>query len=179
MIDEKNIPEELPEDLKGDIVPEINPEQLFDEEQYSTVIVGNDAVGKKDLDNADYVTILVSPKTTREEKDEALIKLKENNAQAFMLKAITKTKKPELKALVVAACWETGLDFSKDFLFFIDLICSNDFHVSLEAFTVIEEMESIIEKPQLKQALDLLNKVETPNMSVNDAIDWIKQRLEA
>lgn len=175
MIDEKD----LPEDLKGDLIPEINPEELFDEKQYSTIIIGDDIASKKNLDNADYITILVSPKTSREEKDEALIHLKENNAQAFMLSAISKTKKTEQKALVVAACWETGLDFSKDFLFFIDLICSNDFHVSLEALTVIQEMESVIDKEDLQKARELLNNVDAPNMSVKDAIVFVNQQLDA
>jgi hypothetical protein len=43
-------------------------------------------MSKKDTSNADYVTILVSSKSTREEKDEALIALKENNAQSFIIK---------------------------------------------------------------------------------------------
>ena len=176
MIDEKDLPEEI----KGGLVPEINPEELFDEKQYSTIIIGDDVVGKKDLVNADYIAILVSPKTTREEKDEALKKLKENNAQAFMVSAITKTKKPEHKALVIAACWETGLDFSKDFLFFVDLICSNDFLVSLEAFTVIQEiMEQKIDATQLQKALEILKSVKEPNIEVTDAIDFINQKLSA
>lgn len=175
MIDEKDLPEEV----KGGLIPEINPEELFDEKQYSTIIIGDDTINKKDSVNADFIAVLVNPKTTREEKDEALISLKENNAQAFMLSAITKTKKPEQKALVVAACWECGLDFSKDFMFFVDLICSNDFHVSLEAFTVIQEMESNIDKEKLQQALVLLNKVEAPNMSVTDAIDFVTHELNA
>lgn len=175
MIDEKDIPDEI----KGGLVPEINPEELFDEKQYSTIIIGDDTINKKDSVNADFIATLVSPRTTREEKDEALISLKENNAQAFMLSAITKTKKPEQKAIVIAACWECGLDFSKDFLFFIDLICSNDFHVSLEAFTVIQEMETIIDKERLQKARELLNNVESPNMSVKDAIVFVNQQLDA
>ena len=71
----------LPEDLKGDIVPEINPEKLFDENEYSTIIIGNEGMSKKDSNNADAVTILVSGKSTREEKDEALKFLKENTEQ--------------------------------------------------------------------------------------------------
>jgi len=62
----------LPEDLKGDIVPEINPEKLFDENEYSTIIIGNEGMSKKDTNNADAITILVSNKSTREEKDEAI-----------------------------------------------------------------------------------------------------------
>jgi len=173
MIDEKDLPEEL----KGDIVPEIDPTKLFDEKEYSTIIIGGEGMTKKDTNAADYLSIIVSPQRTREEKDEALIQLKENNAQTFMLNAIAKTKKPEQKALVVAACWETGLDFSNDFPVFIDLICSNNFGVSLEAFTVIQEMESEIPEGQLKNGLELLRKVKSPNPSVLDAIELIEHKL--
>jgi len=175
MIDDKD----LPEDLKGDIVPEINPEKLFDEKEYSTIILGSENNSKHDNHNADYVTILVSPKTSREEKDEALIKLKENNAQVFMINAIKKTKKPDQKVSIIAACWETGLDFSKDFLFFVDLIGSDDFHVSFEALTVIQEMETEISKENLLEGLKLLKSVKAPNVSVNDAIELINNRLNA
>jgi hypothetical protein len=169
----------LPEDLKGDIVPEINPEKLFDENEYSTIIIGNEGMSKKDSNNADAVTILVSGKSTREEKDEALKFLKENNAQAFILSAITKTKNPSHKALIIASCWETGLDFSKDYPFFINLICDKDFLVSFEAFTVIQEMEAEINESTLKESLDVLKKVKEPSVSVNDAIQLIEQKLNA
>lgn len=176
MIDNKDIPE----DLKGDIVPEIDPAKLFDEKEYSTIIIGNEGASKKDTNNADYVTILVSSKSTREEKDEALKLLKENNARDFMLSAITKTKNPEQKALLVAACWETGLDFSKDYLFFIELICHENFAVSFEAFTVIQEMEAETDQDTLRKALDILNTCTTVNaITLNDAKELIQQQLSA
>ncbi len=96
MIDDKD----LPEDLKGDLIPEIDPEKLFDEKEYATIIIGSEGMSKKDTGNADYVTLLVSSKSTREEKDEALKLLKENKAQSFILSAITKTKNPAQKR-----CW--------------------------------------------------------------------------
>ena len=170
-------PNDLPDELKGDIVPEIDPAKLFDEKEYSTIIIGSEGMSKKDTDNADLVTILISSRSSREEKDEALIQLKENKAQAFIISAITKTKKPEHKALIVAACWETGLDFSKDYLFFIDLICSTNFLVSFEAFTVIQEMEAEIDESTLQQALTKLKKVKEPGVSVKDAIHFIEQKL--
>lgn len=169
----------LPDDLKGDIVPEIDPQKLFDEKEYSTVILGSESSSKLDGDNADYVTVLVSPKTSREEKDEALIKLKENKAQAFMVKAIQKTKKNDQKATIIAACWETGLDFSNYFPFFVDLINDEDFHVSFEAFTVIQEMESDITKEQLSEALTKLQSIENPGIYVADTIEFINNRLSA
>ena len=169
----------LPDDLKGDIIPEINPEKLFDEKEYSTIIIGHEGMSKKDTNNADAVTILVSGKSTREEKDEALKFLKENNAQAFILNAIAKTKNPTQRALIIAVCWETGLDFSKDYSFFINLIGDKDFLVSFEAFTVIREMEAEIDRDTLLQSLNTLKKIKEPNVSVTDAIHLIEQKLNA
>jgi hypothetical protein len=171
--------DDLPEDLKGDIVPEIDPEKLFDEKEYATIIIGSEGMSKKDTSNADYVTVLVNSKSTREEKDEALKVLKENNAQSFILNAITKTKNLGQKALLISACWETGLDFSKDYLFFIDLISSKDFTVSFEAFTVIQEMEAEIDKTTLQSSLTLLKKVKDQSVTLSDAILLIEQKLNA
>ena len=169
----------LPDELKGDIVPDINPEKLFDENEYSTIIIGSEGMTKKDTDNADAVTVLVSSKSSREEKDEALKYLKSNNAQAFMINAISKTKNSEQKAQIIASCWETGLNFSNDFPFFISLVCDKDFHVSFEAFTVIQEMEAEIDEATLKQSLNTLKKVKEPSVSVSDAIQLIEQKLNA
>ena len=157
--------DDLPEDLKGDIVPEIDPTKLFDEKEYATIIIGSEGMSKKDTSNADYVTVLVSGKSTREEKDEALIVLKENNAQSFILNAIAKTKNLEQKALLIAACWETGLDFSKDYA------------VSFEAFTVIQEMDAEIDTTTLQASLKTLKKIKDPSVSVTDAIELIEQKL--
>jgi len=175
-IDEKELPEDL-EDIKGGLVPEIDPEKLFDEKEYATIIIGSEGMSKKDTHNADYVTVLVSSSSTREEKDEALKVLKENNAQSFILNAIAKTKNLKQKALLVAACWETGLDFSKDYLFFIDLIGHEDFTVSFEAFTVIQELEAEIDTDTLNKALEVLQKIKSPGLSVTDAIQFIEQKL--
>lgn len=173
MIDDKDIPE----DLKGDLIPEIDPKKLFDEKEYSTIIIGNDGAGKKDLQNADYATILVNKDSTREEKDEALKHLKENDARAFLLSAITKTKDPELKAPLIAACWETGLDFSKDYLFFTELIGHEDFYVSFEAFTVIQELET--DPDTLNKALEVLSALKEPNTNAGAAIEYIREKLNA
>lgn len=171
--------DDLPEEIKGGLVPNIDPEKLFDEKEYSSIIIGSEGMSKKDTNNSDYVTILVSSRSSREEKDEALKHLKENNARAFMLQAITKTKNLSQKALIVAACWETGLDFSKDYLFFIDLICSSDFTVSFEALTVITEMDAEIDSATLNTSLNTLKKIKEPSVTVLDAIQFVEQKLNA
>jgi len=173
MIDDKDIPE----DLKGDLIPEIDPKKLFDEKEYSTIIIGTEGASKKDLHNADYATVVVNKESTREEKDEALKHLKENNAQAFLISAIKKTDDPELKAPLVAACWETGLDFSKDYLFFTELIGHEDFYVSFEAFTVIQETET--DQETLGRAMDILETMKEPTANVSAAREYIRKKLNA
>lgn len=173
MIDDKDIPEEL----KGDLIPEIDPKKLFDEKEYSTIIIGNDGASKKDLQNADYATIVVNQESTREEKDEALKHLKDNNAQAFLISAIKKTDDPKLKAPLVAACWETGLDFSKDYLFFTELIGHKDFYVSFEAFTVIQE--TVTDRETLGRAMDILNAMKETTTNVSAAREYVRETLNA
>ena len=84
--------DDLPEELKGDIIPEIDPAKLFDEKEYATLIIGGDDGSKKDIQNADFISVLISNTATREEKDEALVKLKTNKANLLLLSAISKTK---------------------------------------------------------------------------------------
>lgn len=171
--------DELPEELKGDIIPEIDPAKLFDEKEYATLIIGGDDGSKKDIQNADFISIIISNKSTREEKDEALVKLKSNKANALLLSAISKTKNLQQKALIVAACWETGIDFSKDYLVFVDLICSTDFNVSFEAFTVITEMDAEIDKKTLLKAEEILKPFITKNEHAKDALEMIKEKLNS
>ena len=169
--------DDLPEELKGDIIPEIDPAKLFDEKEYATLIIGGDDGSKKDIQNADFISILISNTSSREEKDEALVKLKTNKANALLLSAIAKTKNLNQKALIIAACWETGLDFSKDYLTFIELICSTDFHVSFEAFTVIMEMEEEINKEQMLKAQTILKPHCAINSNAKEAFDSITHKL--
>ena len=54
--------DELPEELKGDIIPEIDPAKLFDEKEYATLIIGGDDGSKKDIQNADFISIIINNK---------------------------------------------------------------------------------------------------------------------
>lgn len=173
MINEKDLPEEV----KGGIIPNIDTEKLFDEKEYASIIIGSEGISKKDTNNSESIAILINSKSTREEKDEALKQLKENKAQAFMINAITKTKHNSHKVMILAACWETGLDFSAYYPFFIDLICVNDFSVSFEAFTVIQEMDAETDNTTLKTSLTKLKQVKEPSVIVTDSINWIEQKL--
>jgi hypothetical protein len=97
----------------------------------------------------------------------------------MLLKAISKTKNLKQKATIIAACWETGLDFSKDYLTFIDIICSSDFHVSFEAFTVITEMESDMDKDTLMKAIAILKPHCEKNNLAKELTDMITTNINA
>lgn len=163
-----------PDDLMGDIIPEINPEKLFDEKEYSTIVLGSDEKSKHNEENADYLTIIIGHSSSREAKDEALSKLKENKAQSFMMQAISRIKNPEHKASTIAACWETGLDFSEYLPQFIELINDTNYIVSLEAFTVIEEMTPNLNQEKVMQSIYQLENSSHNGALFSDCLHFLK-----
>ncbi len=178
-IEKIDIPEELKDELLGDLVPTIDPEKLFDENEYSTLVLGSENTIKKDTDSIHAIEVLISKTSSREEKDEALIQLKENKAQGVLVNAIEQVKKAEQKAQLVAACWETGLDFGNYFLHFITLTIQPDYIIALEALTVLQEMEADIDTDRLQKALVQLQKSKNQSDIVMEAIALVEGRLSA
>lgn len=168
---------ELTDDLLGDIVPEINPEKLFDENEYSTLVLGSENTLKKDTNSIHAIEVLISKASTREEKDEALIQLKENKAQGVLVNSIEQVKKAEHKAQLVAACWETGLDFGNYFLDFIELTTNANYVIALEALTVLQEMEADIDVARLQKALTQLQAIQKTTVIIEDAIALVEGRI--
>lgn len=168
---------ELTDDLLGDIVPEINPEKLFDENEYSTLVLGSENTLKKDANSIHAIEVLISKTSTREEKDEALIQLKENKAQGVLVNSIEQVKKAEHKAQLVAACWETGLDFGNYFLNFVELTTNANYVIALEALTVLQEMEADVDLTRLQKALTQLQAIQNPTVIITDAIALVEGRI--
>lgn len=173
----EEIPEELKDDLLSDLVPDIDPEKLFDENEYSTLVLGSENTLKKDTDSIHAIEVLISKTSTREEKDEALIQLKENKAQGVLVNSIEQVKKIEQKAQLVAACWETGLDFENYFLNFLELTTHTDYVIALEALTVLQEMEADIDLTRLQKAITQLKAVKNKSVIVSDAIALVEGRI--
>ncbi len=91
-----------------------------------------------------------------EHKDAGLELLKNEKSIDFLLEAITETEHKNEKAILVAACWESGLDFTGHEAFFADLALDNDLFISLEAITVLDSIESM-EKAAMEGILKKLN----------------------
>jgi len=58
--------------------------------------------------------------------------------------------------LLVSACWQCGLDFSPFIDQFIDLVIEEDYYISIEAFSVIEENASLLNSQQKTARLELI-----------------------
>jgi hypothetical protein len=161
-------------DLTGE---NLDPEKLFDEKKFKTLIVGKDGP-QIPVDKSDYPLVLTDDSTTKEEKEEALRVLKEDGKPGVLIEAIKEISDTQKKAKLVAACWETGLDFSSYTLFFTELLCSDDFLVAMEAATVLEQIISFTEGDK-KKAIQLIRTKLTKNPSTAPILTDILHRLEA
>ncbi|MCE3260565.1 MAG: hypothetical protein K0S12_2206 [Bacteroidetes bacterium] len=156
----------------------IDPKKFFDEKEYSTLIIGREGFTKKQNDAADLIETLLGQDVTRKETEEVFSKLKDLNAQSLLIKSIQESTSKKNKALLCAACWESGLDFTANFLFFVDLACSDDFALAMEALTVVENIEGTIAESELTTALEKVQNADTPNAAIlEDLSQTIKSRI--
>lgn len=166
-----------------DIVKELldedsfDPKKLFNEEEYSTLIIKRDGFNKKENNTADLLESLLDKGITRQESEEIFLKLKESNAVDVMVDAVKKAQRTEEKIILAAACWESCLDFTNHFLFFVELACSDNLELSLEGLTVVENCEGTIDESTLTKALEIAQNSKSKNKELLQAlIDNIKLR---
>lgn len=166
-----------------DIVKELldedsfDPKKLFNEEEYSTLIIKRDGFNKKENNTADLLESLLDKGITRQESEEIFLKLKESNAVDVMVDAVKKAQRVEERIILAAACWESCLDFTNHFLFFVELACSDNLELSLEGLTVVENCEGTIDESTLTKALEIAQNSKSKNKELLQAlIDNIKLR---
>lgn len=128
--------------------------KLFDPEQYVTKIIGDDGdatpPAKKDK-IATLIALLTDPEN-KDVKEETLLTLKKEKAGNLLIEAIKNCKKDK-RQILVAACWESEINFSDHLSFFIELACDKDYLVSLEAITTIDTMEGPFKKEDVKDGI--------------------------
>ena len=112
-----------------------------------------------------------------EHKDAGLELLKNEKSIDFLLEAITETEHKNQKAILVAACWESGLDFKGHEDFFADLASDNDLFISLEAITVLDSIESM-EKAAMEGILKKLNDKNIAKHPNEPMLSDLKRSLE-
>ena len=107
----------------SDIIKELldedafDPKKLFNEEEYSTLIIAREGFSKKENNDADLIESLLEKEITRQESEAIFLKLKESNSVDVMVNAIKKAGRVDEKIILAAAGWESCLDFTNHFLF--------------------------------------------------------------
>ncbi|MDI1353412.1 MAG: hypothetical protein PSX36_00750 [bacterium] len=156
-----------------------DPEKLFNEKEYSTLLINRAGFSKKENAGADLIEALLEKDLTRAESEELFEKLKTTNSGKLLVDAIKKAGRVSEKIKLVAACWECGLDFSPDFLVFVELSCHDDFQLALEALSVVESSEGVISEGTLETAMEIAEVAKNnknPQL-VSDLISNLKSRM--
>ena len=85
---------------------------------------------------------------------------KYKEAPPHFVDAICDKQNKEQLAVIVSACWQSGLDFSDYIEVFIGLMDSPDVNVAIEASSVIESHKDSFEESRKKKFITLLkNKI--------------------
>lgn len=166
------------EDSIDPFMDEKDAEKLFNEDRYTTMILNTEEFSKKNKEKvANLVQLLSSGE--RESKDEALKILKEHEGKELLLEALALDEFKNSKAVVTAACWECGLDFTSYFEFFLYLVLSSPFAIAMEAMTVIENMEGSIKKELLDIGIEKLTEAISRKDEKVVLYEDLKMNLEA
>lgn len=137
--------------------------KYFNSKEYITTIIGGNSedvnlntVGE---DKITSLISLLSDPANKDVKEETLLTLKKEKAGDTLLLAIASPKAKNVRHLLVAACWESEINFSKYLPFFILLALDPDYLISLEAITTIETMEGPFIEADVKAAIKKIKEV--------------------
>lgn len=156
-----------------------DPEKLFNDEEYSTIVINREGFTGKENTAADLIEDLLEPGNSRSENEAIFKKLKDTGATKVLVDAIDIFNRNTDRAKLLAACWETGLDFTPYFYAIVKLACHADFNVALEALTVVESCEGEISEAKLNEALQYVRQSKSPNVElVKDLLTNIQQRFK-
>ena len=134
----------------------------------------NEQENKKDDASIEQLIELLSSHNN-EHKDAGLELLKNEKSIDFLIDAISNTEEKNHKAVLTAACWESGLDFKGHEDFFADLALDADMFISLEAITVLDTME--MEIATMKNIIEKLNDKVLFKHANQDMLTDFKLRL--
>ncbi len=65
--------------------------------------------------------------------------LKDKSLRVEVIREIKATHKPETTSMLVASCWQSGLDYSGYCIDFTEIFLCSEYSIAVECMTVIEE----------------------------------------
>lgn len=119
----------------------LTEKDLFDQSQYNTILLSGDTFKSPSQEHANLIAELLTPGLQRAELEERFDRIRKEKLGKLLIDHIQQEQSAPGKAKLLAACWESGLDFTGQLLFFSSLVCHDDFQVALEALTVAESIE--------------------------------------
>lgn len=163
------------------------PEPFYHEsEEYASAFFGpvpgkilESFEGKTDEKTKKELITQLSDPQFRETKSDLLNLLRENESVDLLIELIADPTYKKQRAALIAACWETGLNFSKYLEVFVHLL--NDKHTddfsAIEIATVIDEMPGPFEKEALENSISGLEKMAVANPLKAELINGIRLRI--
>ena len=70
--------------------------------------------------------------------------MKQRSCRTEVIESIAAVSKPASKAMLVASCWQSGLDYSDHAVALAEIFMLGDYLTSLECFTVLETCSGLI-----------------------------------
>jgi hypothetical protein len=99
---------------------------------------------------------MTKSETIEKELVRFLSDVKDTSAIPFILDGLRDRDLAGARGNIVSACWQSGMDFSRDVELFIRLFLEGDYRTALESFTVIEESVIKLSREKLEHALNLI-----------------------
>lgn len=140
---------------------EESTQNYFNPKEYLTHLVKidkeeNTEIAKSSDDKNEIIAKIISLLTEpqyKSVKEETLLNLKKEKKGDLLLLAIANESSLKNRHQLVAACWESEIDFSKYISFFILLTLDKDYLVSIEAMTVISTMTGPFDEEKVKEGI--------------------------
>lgn len=100
--------------------------------------------------------------------------LKSTDTVPLLMEAIQNKKNADELKELLSCCWQNGLNYSSYLPFLVDLVINEEFLVSFEAFTVIENMYGII----IEEIIDLqVSKIHNALTTANEQKKYLLNEL--
>ncbi|HON19395.1 MAG TPA: hypothetical protein PK990_09560 [Salinivirgaceae bacterium] len=90
----------------------------------------------------------------RKKITELINDIKHPDAVPIIISEIKKTDSPEIRSLLLTACWSSGLPFEEYFEDFVDIVIESDYLSAFEALTVIDNFSRPIAKERIRKCKD-------------------------
>ena len=117
----------------------------------------------KNRGNRLYLPLLFELLNTKPEKEvekeilNLLGTVKEKESVNSFMRAIEDERFKTIRKFILTACWQNGLDFSTFIPVFIDQIINDEWEVAFEAFTIIDNLETLPSETIIHLAVEKIN----------------------